>query len=118
VSERPAVPEVRRQPGSVPYPDLSPGTDTIPKIAHIVVLMMENHSYDNKLGMLARAGADGLRLGPDGKPAATNPYANGDVQPPALAQPLVASNPLGALACELMGPGTSPPPGSVSAPPR
>src|SRR5262250_3188941 len=42
-----------RQPGSRPYPDLPAGTDTIPKIEHIVVLMMENHSYDNKLGMLS-----------------------------------------------------------------
>ena len=43
---------LRRQPGSLPYPDLPAGTNTIPNIAHIVVLMMENHSYDNKLGML------------------------------------------------------------------
>ena len=43
-----------RKPGSLPYPNLPAGTDTIPKIEHIVVLMMENHSYDNKLGMLSR----------------------------------------------------------------
>jgi phospholipase C len=42
--------------------------------------MMENHSYDNKLGMLGRSGADGFRLGKNGKPLATNPYANGDIQ--------------------------------------
>jgi phospholipase C len=72
--------ELLRQPGSLPYPDLPAGTDTIPKIEHIVVLMMENHSYDNTLGMLRRPGADGFRLGADGKPTATNPYANGDVQ--------------------------------------
>ena len=42
--------------------------------------MMENHSYDNKLGMLRRRGADGFRLGRDGLPLATNPYANGDIQ--------------------------------------
>ena len=75
-----AAPVMGRQPGSLPYPDLPAGTDTIPKIKHIVVLMMENHSYDNKLGMLARPGADGFQLGPDGQPTATNPYANGDVQ--------------------------------------
>jgi phospholipase C len=69
-----------RQPGSLPYPRLPAGTDTIPKIEHIVVLMMENHSYDNKLGMLRRRGADGFRLGRDGLPLATNPYANGDLQ--------------------------------------
>jgi phospholipase C len=36
-----------RAPGSMPYPDRPMGTDTIPQIDHIVVLMMENHSYDN-----------------------------------------------------------------------
>ncbi len=30
------------------------GTDALPQIEHIVVLMMENHSYDNYLGMLNR----------------------------------------------------------------
>jgi phospholipase C len=69
-----------RQPGSLPYPQLPAGTDTIPQIEHIVILMMENHSYDNKLGMLRRRGADGFRIGPDGLPLNTNPYANGDIQ--------------------------------------
>ncbi|HTW03737.1 MAG TPA: alkaline phosphatase family protein [Streptosporangiaceae bacterium] len=69
-----------RQPGSLPYPRLPMGTDTIPQIEHIVVLMMENHSYDNRLGMLRRPGADGFRLGRDGLPLAASPYANGDVQ--------------------------------------
>jgi phospholipase C len=75
-----AKPRQRRRPGSLPYPHLPPGTDTIPQIEHIVVLMMENHSYDNKLGMLRRPGTDGFRLGPDGRPLATNPYANGRIQ--------------------------------------
>ena len=48
-------------PGSLPYPDLAAGTNMIPNIEHIVVLMMENHSYDNKLGMLSRPGADGFQ---------------------------------------------------------
>ena len=69
-----------RPPGSLPYPDLAEGTDTIPQIEHIVVVMMENHSYDNRLGMLRRPGADGFRLGPDGKPTATNPYGDGRIQ--------------------------------------
>ncbi|HUB40730.1 MAG TPA: alkaline phosphatase family protein [Streptosporangiaceae bacterium] len=69
-----------RKPGSLPYPRLAAGTDTIPQIRHIVVLMMENHSYDNRLGMLRRPGADGFRLGRGGQPIASNPYANGDIQ--------------------------------------
>ncbi len=69
-----------RAPGSLPYPALPEGTDTIPQIQHVVVLMMENHSYDNRLGMLKRPGADGFRIGKDGKPTATNPYSNGDIQ--------------------------------------
>src|SRR5580704_2230425 len=69
-----------RQPGSLPYPQLPAGTDTIPQIEHIVILMMENHSYDNRLGMLRRPGADGFRLGRDGLPLATSAYANGDLQ--------------------------------------
>jgi phospholipase C len=73
-------PPPRRQPGSLPYPKLPPGTDTIPQIEHIVVLMMENHSYDNKLGMLRRPGADGFLLGPDGRPLATNRYRGGNIQ--------------------------------------
>jgi len=39
-----------------PRPDLPEGTDLLPEIRHIVILMMENHSYDNYLGMLAGRG--------------------------------------------------------------
>jgi phospholipase C len=42
--------------------------------------MMENHSYDNRLGMLRRRGADGFRLGRDGLPRAANPYGDGRIQ--------------------------------------
>src|SRR5437763_9076583 len=69
-----------RKPGSLPYPWLPPGTDTIRRIEHIVVVMMENHSYDNHLGMLRRPGADGFRLGWNGRPLASNPYPDGRVQ--------------------------------------
>ena len=48
----------KRYVGSRPFPDRAPGTDSIPEIGHIVVLMMENHSYDNYLGVLERG--DGL----------------------------------------------------------
>jgi phospholipase C len=73
-----------RCPGSVPFPGLAPGTDTLPEIGHIVVLMLENHSYDNFLGMLGRGPGqrprgDGFTL-IDGVPAATNPYADGATQ--------------------------------------
>jgi phospholipase C len=68
-----------RKPGSLPYPHLKAGTDTIPQIRHIVILMQENHSYDNRLGMLRRHDADGFCL-QHGVPVATNPYANGDLQ--------------------------------------
>ena len=66
------------QPDSRPRPDLPVGTDLLPKIKHIVVLMMENHSYDNYLGMLAGRG-DGLACGPDGAPLAANPRQDGSM---------------------------------------
>ena len=69
-----------RKPGSRPYPKLPAGTDTIPQIEHIVILMQENHSYDNRLGMLRRPDADGFTIGRDGKPLNTNPYKNGWIQ--------------------------------------
>lgn len=82
-----------RLPGSRPYPDLPPGTDTMPEIQHIVWCMMENHSYDNILGMLGRAPGQAPRgdgytianpvptaFNPYGTPTFTNPYANGNKQ--------------------------------------
>ncbi len=54
-----------RQPDSLPFPHLPAGTPSMPEIRNIVVLMMENHSFDNLLGMVPyqvrdRAGVDGL----------------------------------------------------------
>src|SRR6201996_5948634 len=63
-------------PGERPRPDLPEGTDLIPKIKHIVVLMQENHSYDNYLGTLPGRG-DGLPAGPDGAPDSVNVLPNG-----------------------------------------
>jgi phospholipase C len=60
------------RPGERPRPDLPEGTDLLPQIRHIVVLMMENHSYDNYLGTLTDRG-DGL---PDDDKAA-NPRRDG-----------------------------------------
>ncbi len=41
-----------RRPDSLPFPHLPAGTPSMPQIEHIVVLMMENHSFDNLLGMV------------------------------------------------------------------
>ncbi len=56
-----------RLPDSLPFPHLPAGTPTMPEIRHIVVLMMENHSFDNLLGMVpyevpGRHRVDGLTL--------------------------------------------------------
>ena len=66
----------KRKPGSLPHPRLPEGTDTLPAIEHIVVLMMENHSFDNYLGMLGRG--DGFRIR-HGAPTAANPDDAGNV---------------------------------------
>ena len=63
-------------PGDRPRPDLPAGTDLLPAVKHIVVLMMENHSYDNYLGTLAGRG-DGLPVDAAGAPAAVNVLPNG-----------------------------------------
>jgi len=59
-----------------PQPGAQPGTDALPQIKHIVILMMENHSYDNYFGMLTDHG-DGFSLGPDGKPVGSNADSSG-----------------------------------------
>jgi phospholipase C len=64
------------EPGPRPQPARPPGTDLLPQIEHIVVLMMENHSYDNYLGMLPGRG-EGFPLGPDGQPDVVNSGPDG-----------------------------------------
>ncbi|MEO6857404.1 MAG: alkaline phosphatase family protein [Solirubrobacteraceae bacterium] len=54
-----------RRPDSLPFPHRPAGHPSMPEIEHIVVLMMENHSFDNVLGMVGhevpgRADVDGL----------------------------------------------------------
>jgi phospholipase C len=66
------------EPGPLPRSTVPAGTDLLPQIRHVVVLMMENHSYDNYLGML-RGRGEGFPLGPDGEPAASNRGAGGEV---------------------------------------
>ena len=63
--------------GPPPDPSRPTGTDLLPQLKHIVVLMMENHSYDNYLGMLPGRG-DGFPLGDDGQPEASNCGADGE----------------------------------------
>jgi phospholipase C len=56
-----------RHPDSLPFPHLPAGHPSMPEIRHIVVVMMENHSFDNILGMAghripALRGLDGLTV--------------------------------------------------------
>jgi phospholipase C len=64
-------------PGALPFPNLPEGTATMPQIEHIVVLMMENHSFDNMVGMLphqfaSRRKVDGLPVDARGRPTSVN----------------------------------------------
>jgi len=66
-----------RWPGAVPYPSLPVGgyTGAFP-FDHIVLVMQENHSYDNYLGMLPVSGqplADGFTFNKAGEPVNSNP---------------------------------------------
>jgi phospholipase C len=63
--------------GPRPQPARPAGTDLLPQIRHVVVLMMENHSYDNYLGMLPGRG-EGFPLAPDGRPDVFNETADGE----------------------------------------
>jgi phospholipase C len=65
------------QPGERPDPSHPAGTDLLPPIKHIVVLMMENHSFDSYLGLLGRG--EGFALTEDGAPDAENPDSSGSM---------------------------------------
>jgi phospholipase C len=56
------------------------GSDTLSSIHHIVILMMENHSYDNYLGMLTGHG-EGFSLDANGLPTLTNAARDGMLVP-------------------------------------
>ena len=64
------APRRHRKPGSLPFPHMPEGTESLPQIEHIIVLMMENHSFDDHLGTLGRGDGFPLRMG---LPAAVNP---------------------------------------------
>ena len=69
-----------RLPGSLPCPDKPAGTDLLPGIEHIIMIMFENHSYDNIWGTLDRPDADGLPIDKaTGKPSTSNQFANGTI---------------------------------------
>jgi phospholipase C len=77
-----ALPAGIRPPESLPFAGKPAGMPSMPEIEHIVVLMMENHSFDNVLGMVphqvpGRAAVDGLRLR-HGRPVNSNPAGNGN----------------------------------------
>jgi phospholipase C len=72
------VPPPRRQAGSLPFPQQRPGTvNAEMPFDHLIVVMMENHSFDNLLGALARtrSDVDGLEFDPDGHAKNSNPGA-------------------------------------------
>ncbi len=71
-----------RQPNSLPFPHLPAGHESMPEIKHVVVLMMENHSFDNLLGMVPYQlpewrGVDGFSRR-NGQVTNWNPDANGN----------------------------------------
>jgi phospholipase C len=67
----------RHQPGERPDRSRPAGTDLLPQVKHVVVLMMENHSFDSYLGTLGRG--EGLPVDDDGAPNAENPGSAGAV---------------------------------------
>ncbi len=64
-------------PGSLPDPGQPAGTDLIPEIENFIVVMMENHSFDNVLGMLGRG--DCFPKGVDGLPTIELPDGHGNL---------------------------------------
>ena len=83
-----------REPNSLPHPKRAPGTaDPTMPFDHVIVVMMENHSFDNVLGALSRHGqplAQGLRFSSGGVALNTNPGPEGPVRAwpiPTTAQP-------------------------------
>jgi len=83
-----------RLPDSLPDPTRPAGVPTTAlPFDHIVVVMQENHSFDNYFGMLPRRGqpaADGFRFDAAGVPLDSNPVDGGIVRvthAPSLCQP-------------------------------
>ena len=72
-----------RRPDTVPDPSRPPGTPTAAlPFDHLVVVMQENHSFDNYLGMLSLRGqpaADGFTFDARNRPLNANPVKGGYV---------------------------------------
>jgi phospholipase C len=72
-----------RRPDELPHTDRSMGDRAIPQIESLVLVMLENHSADNLLGLLPRltpdrrAHFDGLPVNRRGVPIASNPDGHG-----------------------------------------
>jgi phospholipase C len=66
-----------REPGSLPNPADPAGTDQVPQIDYFTVVMMENHSFDNVLGMLGRG--DCFPKGSNGRPTIALPDGHGNL---------------------------------------
>lgn len=80
----------RRRAGSLPHPEKAAGTvDEQMPFDHIVVVMMENHSFDNLLGAMSRTrtDVDGLTFDGAGNATSSNPGA-GDTPTDVTAFPL------------------------------
>src|SRR5260370_34475552 len=68
-----------------PEPTMPPGSDLLPKLRHIVILMMENHSFDNYFAELGRG--EVLPRSADGSPVWSNPRTD-PAAPPVFAHRL------------------------------
>jgi phospholipase C len=76
----------------VKKPDQPEGSDQIPQISNIVVVMMENHTYDSLLGMLPNGG--GFTLGTNGQPTNSNPWPKNSVIAPPSKKAVLSSFPM------------------------
>ncbi len=72
--------QAQRAPDSLPDESRPPGApdETLP-FDHIVLVVLENHSFDNLLGALAKENraVDGLKFNPQGEPLDSNPDSRG-----------------------------------------
>ncbi len=82
----------RPGPGMLPNPDAPAGSDQLPEITTIVAVMMENHTYDSVLGMLANGA--GFTLDSDGQPTNSNPWPKKSVVAPPFKNAALSAFPM------------------------